>query len=1097
MTAEKKQKKQDAARAHKSQKQDYALICPPDAAGRSLKMRVIGYLCRIPVIFCMVVGLGTLLNSAFRISTDGAAVWPALLATTLLSLLLYGQWYTTIGGIVAGGGLLALYVSQQSNFSTFLYGSIDVGVYRVINRLYRAGYYSYAKYQITLSSMEEANQELLAKEFVALLTWLIALLFVPFLVRRIRIVVPLVASVALIVPVFTYNLPVSNWAVTAIIAGSCALLIMWGYQRRYETGEDQSPLFSDLQRPELPERLKERVLDKQAKKEQRQERRERVRRRNATGLVTVEEEINDYLDDALGGRTKKKKPAPISAAKPTDAERQQRKEERAQIRAVHDYDRITKETRCAMGGIAGFCVMVLILAIMLLPTVSVDGPFDTIDAIEHRVQYYREYVTATLRGNDPVLEMYAYEESIRNESPHSTTAETQVFDEISLFRLYTQFNSPIYLQGWVGVNYGNGAWTTANDAQLYQWREQYNEKDMPAEAMLEDFIRMMIVTPEGGSRLESDDELIRKYYGYEKYGFVAYMINIRRIRQMGAELYLPRVTSDTFRLLQYQTVNAVEQPWAVFFDGVAVSSILDTEIADYSVESYVPMQIDPDWYLGTSALISAYNASVEEILRYDATRNKGSFRADYMNTYIDLRGDERYSLAQDYIENMTASQRASVLDAIQNAQVYADYVYQTYTQRASSEIISSLAQTLYQETYPDECYETAVNEETGLVERVGVLPGSQPYNFALATMRDSEYTDTYTQRHLLTMSVINYLVENHDYSLEITATADATLDGVENFLSVTREGYCVQFASAAALLLREYGIPVRYMEGYVCSDFTRRVNAGENVSRFAGEVRDSDKHAWIEVWFDGIGWVVYETTPAYYIDMYGKTSTTASTLSPTVSNRDPIDIPLPPTEEIPEEELPPEEPLPNEGEGGMDVKLLIKYILITIVVVAVLCAVIIAIVEFIRRGKRAQETRTLLATQIARGEACIFADEEARATAAKALIRNTLQLLALYGTAPKAGELRDDYAQRLSFAYEDILGYPMEYDDGALGQRESVSRFRLGALLEAVAAEEFGYGMPDGDLKKLADLYLALHEKRDARISAPKRFTLRYFKHMI
>ncbi|MBR5615834.1 MAG: hypothetical protein IKW66_03345 [Clostridia bacterium] len=490
MTAEKKQKKQDAARARKSQKQDHALICPPDAAGRSLKMRVIGYLCRIPVIFCMVVGLTTLLNSAFRISTDGAAVWPAFLATAFLALLFYGQWYTTIGGMVAGGGLLALYVSQQSNFLTFLYGAIDVGVYRVINRLYRAGYYSYAKYQITLSPMEETNQELLGKEFVALLAWLIALLFVPFLVRRIRIVVPLIASVALIVPVFTYNLPVSNWAVTAIIAGSCALLIMWGYQRRYATGGDQSPLFSDLQRPELPERLQELVQDKQAKKEQRQERRERIRQRNATGLVTVEEEINDYLDVTMAPR-KKKKPAPVSAAKPTDAERQQRKEERAQIRAVHDYDRITRETRCAMGGIAGFCVMVLILVIMLLPTVSVDGPFDTIDAIEHRVQYYREYVTATLRGNDPVLEMYAYEESIRNEPPHSTTAETQEFDEITLFRLYTQFNSPVYLQGWVGVNYENGAWSTANAAQLYQWREQYNEKDMPAEAMLEDFIRMI------------------------------------------------------------------------------------------------------------------------------------------------------------------------------------------------------------------------------------------------------------------------------------------------------------------------------------------------------------------------------------------------------------------------------------------------------------------------------------------------------------------------------------------------------------------------------------------------------------------------------
>jgi hypothetical protein len=163
----------------------------------------------------------------------------------------------------------------------------------------------------------------------------------------------------------------------------------------------------------------------------------------------------------------------------------------------------------------------------------------------------------------------------------------------------------------------------------------------------------------------------------------------------------------------------------------------------------------------------------------------------------------------------------------------------------------------------------------------------------------------------------------------------------------------------------------------------------------------------------------------------------------------------------------------------------------------VICAVVIVIVEIIRRAKLAQTKRTQLAQQIIAQDGSIFDTEEHRSAAAKALIRNTLNLLTLYGSSPKTGELRDDYAQRLSFAYEDILGYPMEYDDGALGQRESVSRFRLGELLEAVAAEEFGYGMSVPDMKKLAELYLALHEKRAARIPAPRRFTLHYVRRLI
>jgi hypothetical protein len=82
MTMENADQKKSAFLKKKAQKSnknksirhaDAAVICPPDAAGRSLKMRILGYLCRIPVLFCAVAGLGTLLNSAFRLGGDGAA----------------------------------------------------------------------------------------------------------------------------------------------------------------------------------------------------------------------------------------------------------------------------------------------------------------------------------------------------------------------------------------------------------------------------------------------------------------------------------------------------------------------------------------------------------------------------------------------------------------------------------------------------------------------------------------------------------------------------------------------------------------------------------------------------------------------------------------------------------------------------------------------------------------------------------------------------------------------------------------------------------------------------------------------------------------
>jgi hypothetical protein len=287
------------------------------------------------------------------------------------------------------------------------------------------------------------------------------------------------------------------------------------------------------------------------------------------------------------------------------------------------------------------------------------------------------------------------------------------------------------------------------------------------------------------------------------------------------------------------------------------------------------------------------------------------------------------------------------------------------------------------------------------------------------------------------------------------------------------------------------------MEGYVCSDYIRRVGVS-NVSRFAGEVRDSDKHAWIEVWYDGIGWVLYETTPPYYVDLYGESSTTAGTLEPQSNGRPIGNDPAQPQPEDPSEEPePPTEEPPVEGEPSIDVGKLLRLIGVTLLIVGVLTALIVFVSTVVRRAKKAQLQRTQLCERIIAHDKSVFANEQARAQAAAALIRNTLGLLALFGSAPHTGELREDYAKRLSFEYEDLLGYPMEFDDGALAQREAVSPFRLGALMDAVAAEEFGHGMADKDLEKLARLYLTLHEKRAARISAPRRFTLHYVSRRI
>ena len=80
-------------------------------------------------------------------------------------------------------------------------------------------------------------------------------------------------------------------------------------------------------------------------------------------------------------------------------------------------------------------------------------------------------------------------------------------------------------------------------------------------------------------------------------------------------------------------------------------------------------------------------------------------------------------------------------------------------------------------------------------------------------------------------------------------------DFVEYFLFENKKGYCSHYASAATVLLRMWGVPARYVEGYV-------VKFDENLGNKM-DVKDNSAHAWVEVYIDKIGWKVVDVTPGY------------------------------------------------------------------------------------------------------------------------------------------------------------------------------------------------------------------------------------------
>lgn len=104
--------------------------------------------------------------------------------------------------------------------------------------------------------------------------------------------------------------------------------------------------------------------------------------------------------------------------------------------------------------------------------------------------------------------------------------------------------------------------------------------------------------------------------------------------------------------------------------------------------------------------------------------------------------------------------------------------------------------------------------------------------------------------------ILSFLTGNMTYSEEAEAS---DRDFVSTFLNETKSGYSVHFATAATLMFRYYGIPARYVEGYLITpEDVEGVSANSAIT-----IDGTHAHAWTEFYQDGVGWIPFETTPTY------------------------------------------------------------------------------------------------------------------------------------------------------------------------------------------------------------------------------------------
>ena len=110
-------------------------------------------------------------------------------------------------------------------------------------------------------------------------------------------------------------------------------------------------------------------------------------------------------------------------------------------------------------------------------------------------------------------------------------------------------------------------------------------------------------------------------------------------------------------------------------------------------------------------------------------------------------------------------------------------------------------------------------------------------------------TQPATDRDAATRAVESYLREHETYRLDSPVPPPGE-DAVDNFLFVAHTGFCEQFAAAEVVLLRSAGVPARLATGF----------AGGEPSGDHRTLLGSDAHAWVEVWYPGIGWAASDPT---------------------------------------------------------------------------------------------------------------------------------------------------------------------------------------------------------------------------------------------
>jgi transglutaminase-like putative cysteine protease len=179
-------------------------------------------------------------------------------------------------------------------------------------------------------------------------------------------------------------------------------------------------------------------------------------------------------------------------------------------------------------------------------------------------------------------------------------------------------------------------------------------------------------------------------------------------------------------------------------------------------------------------------------------------------------------------------------------------------------------------------------------------------------------------------ALYNYFSPGNKFTYSLNVPKGNSGNSLIDFLN-NKQGFCVQYATALAMLVRTAHYPARVAFG-----FTRGVGPQNGVYKLT----NLNLHAWTEVFFPGVGWVPFDATPASSVPGSNPTVWAPDLTNPNPGNPDDFG-PAPRSTGAPGVETP--EPVPGGGaKAGATPALVTPWVISTAAVVILLLALGIA-----------------------------------------------------------------------------------------------------------------------------------------------------------